>query len=340
MSHPQSAHEFRRCRSLTLLGRPCSQRAQLGADLCVAHARHRFPVCPTGGQIAMPLLEDLPTIRVVATQVAHGLFTQALDPVRAGKILYACQVAAATLPRPAHAETTSAQLAQDQQATEIFTAPEGPNGRYEPVWRHDKYLYEQECERLGKPLPKGPADMPLSGWLTPEEAEDPEIGGSSLSLSEITPYREKMLTLRLEADREGRLPPLRERDRCAYDADPFCKGPDATAPCYRMCDYCCQEREAHLALPPREPVPAPSAAEPAPAEPAPALDLQAVAEPCAYVVNSVNIAKSSPCNIRELSGCRGVGVGIQLDPSPEPCVVCPTLASDPTGSVGRPGSRP
>ena len=173
---PQPAKpEFRRCRSLTVLGRPCNQRAQRGRDLCIAHAGNRFPVYPQGDKIAIPLLEDLPTVRVVATQVAHGLFTQVLDPWRAGKILYALQVAAMTLPRPAPAAATSAQLVLDQPVTETFPGPDGHpigpvanwqgyGGRYEPAWRHDKYLYEQECKRLGKPLPETPPTcLPAAG---------------------------------------------------------------------------------------------------------------------------------------------------------------------------------
>lgn len=249
---PKPPPTFRRCRSLTVLGKPCNQRALIGEELCVAHARNRFPVCPQGDKIAVPLLEDLPTIRVVATQVAHGLFTQTLDPWRAGKILYALQVAASTLPRTKPVEPTSAQLSQELLVAETSTAPDGqilgpaanwigPKASFEPIWRFDKYLYEKECESLGKPLPQCPSDMPPSGWL-PEEVATPSdpLGGSPPEPS----LKDKILDVRIEADRQGKLPPLQDR-KCSYNPGFQCGGPASK---FVPCERCKRERDAHLAL--------------------------------------------------------------------------------------------
>jgi hypothetical protein len=303
--------EFRRCRSLTVLGKACNQRAQRGSELCVAHARNRFPVCPQGDKIAIPLLEDLPTIRVVATQVAHGLFTQVLDPWRAGKILYACQVAAMTLPRPERAALTNAQRGQEQSVTETFSGPDGqilgPAGRweglgatYEPVWRYDKYLYAEECYRLKKPEPQSPADMPPEGWLTPREADDPELNYhlSGSMHSDITPFRDAQLQLRIEADRDGKLPPLEER-ACAYAYNRFCKGPGVLNCSVIMCHYCALERDEHLRLPPRE---EPSA----PADPPAPVDLQAAAVPQPMLSTQYSHPTPAPAT---QTCCRSVGGG-------------------------------
>ena len=227
-----------------------------GHHLCVAHATNRFPVCPKGSRVAIPLLEDLDTIQVVATQVAQGLFADSLDPLRAGKILYACQIAALTIPRPARLPPVEKLPLAPQPATDLFPSPDGaflgPSLAWSadqlgsrPAWSYHKLLYERECERLGKPRPAGPDDLPAAGWLTPEEAEEyckrPEILAES--------FWERTLRLRIEADQRGELPPLRERTCCYVTyRDPDCEGPGSDHPC----EFCYREREEHLRLPPRE----------------------------------------------------------------------------------------
>lgn len=253
--------EFRRCRALTVSGRMCHQRAMRAEQFCVAHNQHRRPVCPPkGGKVDMPLLEDLSAIQLVASQVAHGLFTDTLDPWRAGKILYACQVAALTVPRPARLEAQPVK--EDEPVTEVFRdlngeilGPEQPwigkGGSFEPSWSWEKYLYERECERLGKPKPQTPADMPPGGWLTPEEqAQRPEIGSSHWML--------KILERRIEADRHYQLPKLEHR-ACYYD-NPHCGGPIRKDPGHVVCQYCAWEREAHERFVRREKDPMPPTA--------------------------------------------------------------------------------
>src|SRR6185312_8074820 len=152
-------------------------------NLCVAHAKYRYPVCPKGAKVAVPLLEDLATIQVLATQVAQGLLAETIDPWRAGKVLYACQVAAFTLPRPARMKPLDETPLVEVPVDEVFTGPAGEplgperpwlpeSGVFNPVWSYHKRLYVEECERLNKPEPVAPDDFPAGGWLSPEEIEE------------------------------------------------------------------------------------------------------------------------------------------------------------------------
>lgn len=242
---PKPKPEFRRCRALTVNGRMCHQRAMRGESFCVGH-RHRNPVCPQkGGKVSVPLLEDISAIQLVASQVAHGLFTETLDPWRAGKILYACQVAAMTVPRPARVKTEPVE--DDGAVTEPFTdlngellGPDQPwignGGSFEPIWSSDKMHYEHECERLGKPKPTCPADMPPEGWVTPEEqAEQKDSDAYNF-------WMLKLLERRVQEDQLGHLPPPEER-KCSYDWGD-CRGPIVKR-WQTPCPYCGWELEAH-----------------------------------------------------------------------------------------------
>ena len=276
--NPQPAPTPRRCRSLTVRGLQCRERALRGHDLCVTHAKNRFPVCPKGPRVAIPLLEDLDTIQVVATQVAQGLFADTLDPHRAGKILYACQIAALTLSRPPRFQPADKPPLAQQPVADVFPAVDGSllgpslswssdQVGFQPVWSYHKRLYERECQRLGKPKPQGPDDFPASGWLSPEEVEEYNRCPEGLAES----FWERILRLRIEADQRGELPPLHQRT-CSYVTygHPDCEGPGGD----QRCEFCYREREEFLRLPPRE--------DPAPqrdSAPQSIGDLQAVAQP-------------------------------------------------------------
>lgn len=246
----------RQCRCLTVDGHQCHNKAVLGESFCTFHKQHRRPVCPQKDAVDMPLLEDLPAIRLVISQVAHGLFTETIDPGYAGKILYACQVAAMTVPRPAPVKIEPVR--DEGPVDETFTdtngevlGPDRPwlgvNGRFEPVWSRDKMLYEQECERLGKPKPTCPADMPPEGWLTADEqAEDRWTWPDRWMI--------RILEARIQKDQAGNLPPLQNR-ACSYDNE-NCRGP-VKRTSYVVCEYCDWEGEAHerIARGEQDPVP-------------------------------------------------------------------------------------
>jgi hypothetical protein len=277
LSNAQPAPTPRRCRSLTVRGLQCRERALRGHDLCVTHAKNRFPVCPKGPRGAIPLLEDLDTIQVVATQVAQGLFAETLDPHRAGKILYACQVAALTLPRPARLKPADKLPDAQHPAADVFPALDGSllgpslswsadQVGFEPVWSFHKHLYERECERQGKPKPAGPDEFPANGWLTPDEVQTWNRRPEELWET----FGEQLLRLRIEADQRGELPPLIERTRCLYAKERICDGPASDHPC----EFCYREREEFLRLPSRE---EPSL--PRDSAPDSVGDLQAVAQP-------------------------------------------------------------
>ena len=89
------------CRALTTDGHRCRSTVLNGLHLCYSHYHHRFPALPDPDHVSLPLLEDGPSIRLLMTQVAHGLLSMKLDPVRARTTIWAAQVAWSTLPRPA-----------------------------------------------------------------------------------------------------------------------------------------------------------------------------------------------------------------------------------------------
>jgi hypothetical protein len=248
----------RRCRSLTVGGIQCLACAMRGEEFCVRHIRHRFPVCPTGPRIAVPLLEDLATIQVVATQVAHGLFTETLDPWRAGKILYALQVAAMTMPRPAPLKPSEEKPVINAPVSQAepdldghFLGPDlpwkGNDEAFNPIWSYDRRRYVKECERLGKPIPATPEDFPAEGWLDREEMRE---FNPKKSWEMSDDFLNRILQMRLEEDRAGKLPPLYQRT-CAYNCD-SCKGPWNMGRHHKPCEWCLEERAARISTHPEE----------------------------------------------------------------------------------------
>jgi hypothetical protein len=248
----------RRCRSLTVRGRQCLAGAVHGSQYCIAHTKYRFPVCPQGKKIAVPLLEDLDTIQVVATQVAHGLFTETLDPWRAGKILYALQVAALTIARPAPLKPSEEKPVINEPVSQAepdldghFLGPDVPwkgnDAAFNPVWSYDRLRYVRECERLGKPIPTTPEEFPAEGWLTKDETRERESG---IAVSDD--FLDRTLQMRLQEDRIGKLPPLYKR-KCSY-GDDRCKGPWDMGRHHDPCKWCRQEREERIRIHPEEDV--------------------------------------------------------------------------------------
>lgn len=268
----------RRCRYLTVGGHPCKQNPLIGEDFCFQHGKHRHPVCPSGLKVVVPLIENAETVQLVSTQVTQGLFAGTLDPWRAGKILYALQVAAMTFSRPARLQPVKVEPVEP--VTEVFESPDGEllgpaaippaaPARFDSVWSFDKFRYEQECERLGQPAPQTPADMPQSGWLNDDDLDNVSEQANSGSVLLDAGYKEKMLELRLDADRRGTLPPLAERT-CSYGDESWCRGPGAQGQWQMACPRCTRERDEYCSLHPDQPKPTCSSDEPT--------DLQAVAE--------------------------------------------------------------
>jgi hypothetical protein len=102
--HPQPAtcnQPKPQCRAIRTDGRRCRGIALHGLHLCYSHYHHRFPALADPDHLSVPLLEDAASIQLLMTQVAHGLLSNKLDPARARTAIWAAQVAAFTLPRPA-----------------------------------------------------------------------------------------------------------------------------------------------------------------------------------------------------------------------------------------------
>jgi len=177
---PQPGH---RCRHLTVKGLQCRSRAVRGHDYCFSHKHFRHPECPEkGSKIVIPLLEDLATVQVFLSQIAHGLLSGRLTSAEARSLSYTCQVASNTFARPvAHRPKRSLEdLPISEPVYEPAEAPDGtilgPLQRYhgdatkpEERWCMGRYAYHAECRRNGWPIPEDPYDYPVTGWLTPEE---------------------------------------------------------------------------------------------------------------------------------------------------------------------------
>ena len=296
----------RQCRSLTVGGLPCKGCAVHGEIYCVRHLRNRFPVCPTGPRVSIPLMEDLESVRLVATQVVQGLFTDTLDAWRAGKILYAAQVAASTLPRPARPKPSDEKPIINEPVSQAepdldghLLGPDVPwlgnQQAFNPIWNFHKRLWVKECQRLGIPVPLTPEEMPAEGWLDQDD------------MNEYDPHRpqdtndrfcDQILNLRIDADHLGKLPPLQDR-ACSYRVSGICKGPWDLGEYHRPCTWCLREREERIRLHPEEDTRVPS----------PSLTLKAVAAPeeCPPDVKLVNRAKPMIPNEPHTRPTQGVG---------------------------------
>jgi hypothetical protein len=323
---PAASRSPRRCRSLTVRGRQCLAVAMHGHEFCVAHGRHRFPVCPQGDKIAIPLLEDLDTIQVVATQVAHGLFSEVLDPWRAGKILYALQVAALTIPRPAPLKPSEEKPIINEPVTQTFPGLDGSllgpdlpwkgnDAAFNPIWSFDRRRYAEECEPVGKPAPVTPEDFPESGWLTKEEMKEfnprrPDIMSGK--------FLDEILQMRLEEERRGKLPPLYRRT-CSYN-HPVCRGPWDMGRDHSPCERCSQERKERIRLHPEEDVEVINCA----------TELGTSEDP-------LGLKPTMRTDLPKLASCQGRRGGAAAHPVPRPAP-CPAPDPAPAPAPARPGA--
>jgi hypothetical protein len=111
-------------------------------------------------------------------------------------------------------------------------------------------------------------------------------------MNEYNPHRpwetndrfcEQILTMRIEADLQGKLPPLNER-ACSYQISGICKGPWDLGSHHRPYKFCLREREERLRFHPEEDTRVPS----------PSLDLKAAAAPeCPPDVKLANTVKGT-----------------------------------------------
>jgi hypothetical protein len=96
---------FSECRHIKPSGSKCHSPALRDMPYCYFHASlHRLADAknrPANEPFQIPPLEDVGAIQIALLQVIDGLGSSRLDPRRAGLFLYAIQIAAQVMPRPA-----------------------------------------------------------------------------------------------------------------------------------------------------------------------------------------------------------------------------------------------
>ena len=266
---PATAPKDRRCRSLRVNGLQCNSTALLGQNFCHTHLHYRRPEFPKGN-VVVPLLEDHSSIQLVLSQLAHGLFTSAVDPQSARSLAYICQVASSTLPRPVSVrlKPTDEKPKLQKPVSQVTLAPDGellgPDEAWadpaapKPLWSFDKWLLDRYCERLKLPIIARYEDVPPSGWLTEDEAQERKADTSAF----FHDFQQRIMDARRQADILERLTP-EERDACPFG---MCSGHGSDLPC-KWCRIEMDERAQRAAAAVddshRSPAPAPRDTAPA-----------------------------------------------------------------------------
>ena len=109
----QRPNDFHQCFEYVTHDTRCTQTAIQGEYFCPRHRISPSPILlyPDGG-FSLPALTDRDTILQVASQIAQRLAYNAIDAKRAGKILYACQLANSALDGKLRDQNLARQLAQ------------------------------------------------------------------------------------------------------------------------------------------------------------------------------------------------------------------------------------
>lgn len=246
---PQPVH---RCRHLTVKGLQCRSRSIRGHDYCFNHKHFRHPQCPEKGpKVVVPLLEDLATVQVFLSQIAHGLLSGRLNAAEARSLAYTCQVASGTFSRPVanRPRRAAEDLPFREPITETAPAPDGdplgpaekylgPDGKPDPRWLIGKYQFEHECERNGWPVPEDFGDFPVTGWLTGQEIAA-NMGSmdalEALYRARLTVMREEQCARETQAALAAGLPdPHAGESRLCETSQYRCRGP-YTIDCCERC---------------------------------------------------------------------------------------------------------
>jgi hypothetical protein len=120
-TQPESQPETRRfqCRHIRGNGFRCGAVSLRGESLCFYHhSSHRRRHQPPAGDprlesIPVPLIEDRASIQIALNDIIARIATNAIDPRRAGLILYALQIASSNLPKEAPLKSRPAEDADD-----------------------------------------------------------------------------------------------------------------------------------------------------------------------------------------------------------------------------------
>ena len=292
-----------RCRALTTEGRRCKNGALDDSHLCSAHARNRFPELPDPTHVAIPLLEDHASVQLIVSQVVHGLLSHKLELDRARTTLYALQIVAATLPRPARltpSPDSSPHGTPDPAAPSAAPAP-------------DETIHRLAFDEYGPIVADGDLPLPNSHWKQPPPGIDPLAlleAAPNLSSPDPLPPHEPVThcdcPVCYELNRRGYDPTLHPHPKPINN--PFCakNRPDCHGPEFEeCCSYCRIIRTHGPARPPRrkpQPKPKPENADPAAAV--------AAAPP-----------RSEPAPEKWVSACDPLDLNASAEPYPAPCTL-------------------
>jgi len=93
---------FEECRHIKVNGLKCQSPALRGSRFCYYHARNRVIVAPPPKRhkekvLELPPLQNRDDIQTALNQIMQALASQQINPARAGKFLYALQLAQKSL---------------------------------------------------------------------------------------------------------------------------------------------------------------------------------------------------------------------------------------------------
>ena len=162
----QRPNDFHQCFEYVTHDTRCTQTAIQGEYFCPRHRISPSPILlyPDGG-FSLPALTDRDTILQVASQIAQRLAYNAIDAKRAGKILYACQLANSALDGKLRDQKLARQQTQSEADDEKTTHP-APTPR-------------TRCH--SEPQPKNPGSSPATKPESPPTT--PSEGEQNLSIS-------------------------------------------------------------------------------------------------------------------------------------------------------------
>jgi len=168
------------CRHIHTEGRRCGSASLRGEEFCYFHHNSRKPVAnprtrrSRQATFDLPLPEDRGAIQISIGEVLRRIASNAIDPRRAGLLLYGLQIASLNLPKP-----TPVPAEQGSLVEETVTDPtHGPIAPTTELPDPDAPRPNSLIGRLLDQLRRGrelDAQTPTAESVTPSEVEEPPI---------------------------------------------------------------------------------------------------------------------------------------------------------------------
>jgi hypothetical protein len=168
------------CRHIHTEGRRCGSASLRGEEFCYFHHNSRKPVSnprtrrSRQATFDLPLPEDRGAIQISIGEVLRRIASNAIDPRRAGLLLYGLQIASLNLPKP-----TPVPAEQGSLVEETVTDPtHGPIAPTTELPDPDAPRPNSLIGRLLDQLRRGrelDAQTPTAESVTPSEVEEPPI---------------------------------------------------------------------------------------------------------------------------------------------------------------------